>query len=421
MNQVRCAIYCRKSVEKGLDMEFNTLDAQREAAEAYIESQKANGWVCLPEHYDDGGFSGGNLNRPALQKLLADCEAGKIDVIVVYKIDRLSRSLCDFADLSRSFEKWNVAFVSVTQEINTHTSAGRMMLNILMTFAQFEREMISSRIKDKMSATRKKGKWVGGQIPFGYRLENKKLVVDPEKAAVVRRIFRRYIEIQSPISIVRELKADGIVGSSGLPLDKTYILRILHNYVYIGKVLYDGEVYDGEHEGIIDEETWDTVHRFLQENNPRPDRLLDQPSEAALAGLIRCGHCHGAMVPIRVKRHDRLYHYYRCLRNMKASTDCPIKSVRANEIEDIVIEHMKSMVQAPEVIFGISKLTGLTSRDIFSAFKERFWLELTPIEKQRLMQLLVERITINEDGVEIEYRTNDIPSVKEAYSEEESD
>ena len=154
MEQIRCAIYCRKSVEKGLDMEFNSLDAQREAGEAYIASQKANGWVCLPERYDDGGVSGATLNRPALRKLLEDCEAGRVDVIVVYKIDRLSRSLFDFAELSRRFEKWNVAFVSVTQEINTKTSAGRMMLNILMTFAQFEREMTSTRIKDKMAATR---------------------------------------------------------------------------------------------------------------------------------------------------------------------------------------------------------------------------------------------------------------------------
>ena len=295
--KIRCAIYCRKSVEKGLDMEFNTLDAQREAGEAYVASQKANGWVCLPEHYDDGGFSGGTLNRPALRKLLLDCERGKIDVIVVYKIDRLSRSLCDFAELSKSFEKWNVAFVSVTQEINTQTSAGRMMLNILMTFAQFEREMIATRVKDKMAATRKKGKWVGGQIPFGYKVENKKLVVEPEKAVVVQRIFQRYIEIQSPISIVRELKADGIVGTTGLSMDKAYILRVLHNYTYIGKVEYEGEIYNGEHEAIIDQESWDKVQQFLKENRPLPMLAQSRKSEAALAGLIRCGHCQSCRTP----------------------------------------------------------------------------------------------------------------------------
>ncbi len=191
----RCAIYCRKSEEEGLEQEFNSLDAQREAGEAYIASQKANGWVCLPEKYEDGGFCGGNTNRPALQKLLQDCEAGLVDIIVVYKIDRLSRSICDFATLSKKFDEWDVAFVSVTQEINTHTSSGRMMLNILITFAQFEREVIAERIKDKMSASRKKGKWVGGACPLGYDVIDKKLVMNPKEAEIVKRIFSSFAEI----------------------------------------------------------------------------------------------------------------------------------------------------------------------------------------------------------------------------------
>lgn len=289
-------------------------------------------------------------------------------------------------------------------------------MNILMTLAQFEREMISSRIKDKMSATRKKGKWVGGQIPFGYRLENKKLVVDPEKAAVVRRIFQRYLEIQSPISIVRELKADGI--SYGIAMDKTYILRILHNYVYIGKVHYDGEVYDGEHKAIIDQESWDKVQQFLKENRPLPMLTRDSTSEAALAGLVRCEHCHSAMVPVKSKHRGRVYPYYRCLRSMKADTDCPIKAVPAGEIEAIVLRQMKSVVQAPEVIAGVTKLTGLSTKTIHDTFKERFWAELTPAEKQRLMHLLVERVSVNDDGVDIEFKTNEIKSVKEVYSEQ---
>lgn len=199
----RCAIYTRKSVEEGLDQEFNSLDAQREAGEAYIASQKANGWVCLPTRYDDGGYSGGNMKRPALQQLLADCEAGLVDIIVVYKIDRLSRSICDFADLSKKFDEWGTQFVAVTQEINTATSAGRMMLNILITFAQYEREVITERVRDKMAASRKKGKWVGGSVPMGYRVENKKLVVEPEEARVIQRIFQRFIEVQSPALIAQ--------------------------------------------------------------------------------------------------------------------------------------------------------------------------------------------------------------------------
>ena len=219
LRQIRCAVYTRKSVEEGLEMEFNSLDAQREAAESYIASQRANGWVCLPDRYDDGGFSGGNMNRPALQRLLADAEAGKIDIIVVYKIDRLSRSICDFASLSKSLDKWNVAFVSVTQEINTSNSSGRMMLNILMTFAQFEREQIAERVRDKMAASRKKGKWVGGSVPIGYRVVDKKLVVDEATAPIVQRIFRRYLETQSPKLIAQELNDDGITTLLGKKWD----------------------------------------------------------------------------------------------------------------------------------------------------------------------------------------------------------
>ena len=303
---VRCAIYCRKSVEKGLDMEFNSLDAQREAAEAYIASQKANGWVCLPEHYDDGGFSGGTLNRPALRKLLLDCENGKIDVIVVYKIDRLSRSLCDFAELSKSFEKWNVAFVSVTQEINTQTSAGRMMLNILMTFAQFEREMIATRIKDKMSATRKKGKYTGGVSPFGYIAFEKRLIVDENEAPTVRRIFKRYLEIQSPKQIAYELNQDGLKTGTGKEWDTARIYRILNNYTYAGKVFYEGHAYPGEHEAIIDDKTWRLTQSFLKANTPNPKPTeRRKTSSAALGGIIRCGHCNSAMGPARSSRWGR--------------------------------------------------------------------------------------------------------------------
>ena len=205
----RCAIYCRKSTDENLDTDFNSLDAQREAAENYIASQRANGWVCLPEHYDDGGYSGGNVNRPALQKLLSDCESGLIDIIITYRLDRLSRSITDFADLTKKFDEWGVQFVSVTQEINTATSAGRMMLNILITFAQYEREVITERVRDKMAASRKKGMWVGGSVPMGYRVDNKHLVVVPEEADVIRKIFQRYVEIQSPKLIAMKLNEQG--------------------------------------------------------------------------------------------------------------------------------------------------------------------------------------------------------------------
>ena len=412
---VKCAIYCRKSVEKGLDMEFNSIDAQREAAEAYIASQKTNGWVCLPEHYDDGGFSGGNINRPALKKLLSDCEAGKVDVIVVYKIDRLSRSLCDFADLSRSFEKWNVAFVSVTQEINTQTSAGRMMLNILMTFAQFEREMIATRVKDKMAATRKKGKWVGGTVPFGYRLVNKKLVVDEGKAAIIRRIFKRYLEIQSPLAIVQELNEEGIKTQTGHVWDAAYINRILNNYTYIGMVHYEGETFPGEHEAIIDKKTWDTVHRFIKANDPGWNRRNRLTSEAALSGIIQCGHCNCRMTPVKSHRWGRTYNYYHCSKDFKREISlCPIRQITASDVESVVCEHLTPILKSPEVVIAVSQQTGISPRDIMHTLDDGFWNELTSVEKQQLMRIMLERVVVNEDDITIEFRTENIKSIQEA-------
>lgn len=418
MEQIRCAIYCRKSVEKGLDMEFNSLDAQREAAEAYIASQKANGWVCLPEHYDDGGVSGATLNRPALRKLLEDCEAGKVDVIVVYKIDRLSRSLFDFAELSRRFEKWNVAFVSVTQEINTKTSAGRMMLNILMTFAQFEREMTSTRIKDKMAATRKKGKWVGGKVPFGFRVEDKKLYLDDEKAPIVRRIFNRYLEIQSPKQIARELNAEGIVTQTGKKWTIASIYRILNNYTYAGLIFYEGQVYPGEHEAIIDCSSWEMTQYFLKENAPIKIKTKRLSSQAALAGIIRCGHCNCSMRPTRSKRWGRTYNYYSCARDLdRGESICPVKSVPAGDIEKLVCDQVFQVVMSPEVISGVSRLTGLDPKNIREMFEHEFWNELTPTEKQRLMQILVEHVTVNPDDVTVELRTQNMKSVQEACND----
>ena len=417
MEETRCAIYCRKSIEKGLDMEFNTLDAQREAGEAYIASQKANGWVCLPDHYDDGGFGGATLNRPGLQRLLKDCEDGKIDVIVVYKIDRLSRSLFDFAELSKQFEKWNVAFVSVTQEINTQTSAGRMMLNILMTFAQFEREMIATRIKDKMSATRKKGKWVGGQVPYGYNVVDKKLIVDQEKVPVVRRIFDRYIEIQSPKEIARELNADGIKTVRNKDWDRQRVYNILTNHTYVGEVFYEGQVYPGEHDAIIERMTWDTTQKFLQAN-PR-EKTLPYHVKDALQGLIRCGHCNSAMIPTSSRRWGRVYRYYTCLHDKeKIVTTCPIKAVPAGEIEGFVLDQMTPILKAPEVITEVGKQTGLKLKQVTDIFENDFLSMLTPIEKKRLVQILVERVTINEDTINIEFRTENIKSIQEVYCEQ---
>jgi len=265
--QIRCAIYTRKSTEEGLEQEFNTLDAQREAGEAFIHSQRQEGWVALPQHYDDGGFTGANMDRPALKRLLADVEAGEANCVVVYKVDRLSRSLLDFARIMEILDRHGATFVSVTQQFNTTSSMGRLTLNILLSFAQFEREMISERTRDKMSAARRKGKWVGGNLVLGYDVtpQGGVLVVNEEEARKVREIFRLYLEFGSLIPLVEELERRGWrmktwttregrqVG--GAAFTKTKLHSLLTNVVYTGRVHYDGELYDGEHARIIDDDT----------------------------------------------------------------------------------------------------------------------------------------------------------------------
>jgi len=274
----RCAIYTRKSTEEGLDQEFNSLNAQREAAEAYILSQRGEGLIALPERYDDGGFSGGNLERPALQRLLADIRASAVDCVVVYKVDRLSRSLIDFARIIEVLDNGRVSFVSVTQQFNTTNSLGRLTLNILLSFAQFEREIIGERTRDKMSASRRKGKWTGGHPVLGYDIDPRggRLILNADEAHRVRAIFKLYLDYNAMLPVVREIdrrgwhtkqwvtKRGGIQG--GKPFTKGRLYRLLTNLIYTGNVEFKGQVYDGEHEAILEAETWENVQQILHRN-----------------------------------------------------------------------------------------------------------------------------------------------------------
>jgi DNA invertase Pin-like site-specific DNA recombinase len=245
--RLRCAVYTRKSSEEGLGMEFNSLDAQREACEAYVASQKPEGWVGLRDRYDDGGFSGGTLERPALQRLLADIAAGLVDVVVVYKIDRLSRALMDFARLVEVFDRHGVTFVSVTQAFNTTTSMGRLTLNILLSFAEFEREVIGERIRDKFAASRARGMWMGGFVPLGYDVKDRKLVVNDTEAGTVRMIFERFAQIGSATVLVQALVAEGVRNKRGKPIDKGFLYKLLNNRIYLGQAVHKGKSYPGEH------------------------------------------------------------------------------------------------------------------------------------------------------------------------------
>lgn len=410
----RCAIYTRKSVEEGLEQEFNSLDAQREAGEAYILSQKANGWVCLPEHYDDGGYSGGNTNRPALRRLLNDCEAGKIDMIIVYKIDRLSRSICDFADLTKKFDEWGVQFSAVTQEINTATSAGRMMLNILITFAQYEREVITERVRDKMAASRKKGKWVGGSVPMGYKVENRHLVIVPGEAEVIKKIFQRYIEVQSPKLIAMELNEQGVKTKQGKKWDTPHISRILSNHTYVGEVKYKDAICKGEQEAIISPELWNQVKVIRETAAPCPDRARRQETIAPLKNILRCGHCGGAMMPIYSNKNGRRYYYYLCSKDSRrATSECPVRQIPAGDIEELVKMQIRKMLCDLSLVMQFAEKSGMNPMELIQCFQEDFWKEITPGEYNRLLTLLIEKAVVWDNKLEIEIRTAGIKSLME--------
>jgi len=329
---VRCAIYTRKSSEEGLDQEFNSLDAQRESAEAFIASQKAEGWECLPNRYDDGGFSGGSMERPALARLLRDIDAGRIDCVVVYKVDRLSRSLMDFSRIMETFEKRGVSFVSVTQQFNTTHSMGRLTLNILLSFAQFEREIIGERIRDKIAAQKRKGKWAGGVPVLGYDVDRSgpspRLVVNAREAARVRQIFQMYIEKGSLLPVVHELgrrgwankrrttKAGKKVG--GRPFDRATLYTLLTNPVLTGKIRHKDQLYEGEHEAIIEPELFDKVQAQLSYNGRTGGIEVRNKYGALLRGLIRCKTCDSAMTHTFCgKRKGKFYRYYRCVHAIK--------------------------------------------------------------------------------------------------------
>lgn len=413
----RCAIYTRKSCEDGLELEYNSLDAQYDSAEAYIRSQASNGWRVIPKRYDDGGFSGGNVNRPALKALMRDIENGEVDVVVVYKIDRLSRSLGDFTDLSKIFERHNVSFVSVTQQIDTSNAAGRMMLNILMSFAQFEREMTSDRIRDKIYATRKKGLWSGGMIPFGYKTVDKRLVPDPVTAPIVRHVFARYAESASAKLVASDLQKKfgprtfGSKKGGDTTWRMMHVYRILRNPVYKGELLHraTGEVFHGLHEPLVDAALWEDCRRILDESaglQPSAHR----ETVAILKGLVRCGHCGGAMAPVfTVKRKGLRYSYYRCVSSTKvADSECPLRGVSGELLERQVVAQLGTILRTQEFLRLAAEGSGRTEDEVREALSDipSFFGGLFPPERERLLHCLVREVVVRTDGIDIEFRTD---------------
>ena len=409
----RCAIYTRKSSEEGLEQEFNSLHAQREACEAYVASQRSEGWVLLRGRYDDGGFSGGTLERPGLKALIADIEDGLVDVVVVYKIDRLSRSLADFAKLVEVFDRNRVTFVSVTQSFNTTTSMGRLTLNILLSFAQFEREVTAERIRDKFAASRAKGMWMGGWAPLGYDVQDRKLVVNPAEAKTVRMIFERFVEIGSATVLAKALRAEGVTTKRGSPIDKKYLYRMLNNSAYIGEAIHKGESYPGEHKPIIDQELWEKVRTILQESPRKRAARTRAETPSLLKGLL-FGPDGAAFSPTHTRKDDRLYRYYvsqTVLRHGAGS--CPVGRVPAGEIEAAVIDQLRAVFRQPEIVAGTWKAArqehrDITEADVHAALQQvdPTWDELFPAEQARIVALLVERIDIGCEGLNVQLRVD---------------
>ncbi len=431
--KILCAIYTRVSTAEGLGQEFSSLDAQRESGESYIQSQKTEGWVMLATRYDDGGFTGANTDRPALQQLIDDIKEGKINCVVVYKVDRLSRSLLDFNQLLQFFDEHQVTFVSVTQHFNTNTSMGRLTLNILLSFAQFEREIISERTRDKMAAAKKKGRFIGGRPGLGYDLDTKthKLVLNPIEAKLVKEIFCLYLEKQSLLEVAKILneknyKTKQFTSSKGhkfggIAFTNCGVQLIIKNVLYAGKVKYHNELYDGQHEAIISLETFQKAQTIVDTNRRERRSPHKETTNGVLNGLLRCKGCNSAMFAIYTTKKGCKYHYYLCAKAQKHGyQSCSTRLLNADHAENKVVELIRQVLNddsaLKNILNAINEIEPSAQLVTMSKLKQAFlinsplWNELFPQEKARFLKTLLKQIdydaakenlslTFNETGI----------------------
>jgi DNA invertase Pin-like site-specific DNA recombinase len=405
----RCAIYTRKSSEEGLELSFNSLHAQREACEAYVLSQKHEGWHSLSGKYDDGGFSGGNMERPGLKRLLTDIAAGKIDTVVVYKVDRLTRSLADFAKIVETFDSKGVSFVSVTQQFNTTTSMGRLTLNVLLSFAQFEREVTGERIRDKVAASKKKGMWMGGIVPLGYDHRDKQLHVNEAEAQQVRQIFDHYLRLKSVFDLYDHLKANGYRSkqrvkpdggsSGGSVLSRGTLYHLLSNPVYIGKTRHGGKFYDGRHQAIIDQKTWDKAAALLASN-----RVRRRTSHNIASGRIFLGFLfderENRFTPTHASKKGRRYAYY----TLKGDDGRATIRLPAIELEQLVVGRIRELLSKPlELVRHFPDLVVKETRLMVASGKHRAeqLTDLGSKEAARFSRHIIHRVIVREAEIQI--------------------
>ena len=412
--QVRCAIYTRKSTEEGLDQAFNSLDAQREACAAYVVSQRHEGWTLLPDLYDDGGFSGGTMERPALKRLLADVESGRVDVIVVYKVDRLTRALSDFAKIVEILDGHGASFVSVTQAFNTTTSMGRLTLNVLLSFAQFEREVTGERIRDKIAASKKKGMWMGGPVPLGYDVKDRRLVINEGEAATVGLIFARHRQLKSLQRLAADLAAHGVCSKLRTMRDgritggKAYTAGalgyLLRNRLYIGQIRHGDQVYAGEHEAILDQQSWEASQALLARSAPRP--RTGQIS--LLSGLIRDSHGR-RMTAAHAIKGDRRYRYY-VSRPCNGIAAQPWR-LPAGDIEAIIAREMQKLLGDPlRHSVELGNACAL-SPDLAQQCRELACRINEPAACRKMLRDMDTSISIAQDRIDIELRAAALASM----------
>jgi DNA invertase Pin-like site-specific DNA recombinase len=438
--RMRCAVYTRKSSEEGLDQEYNSIDAQRDAGHAYIASQRAEGWIPVADDYDDAAFSGGNMERPGLKRLMSDVEAGKIDVVVIYKIDRLTRSLVDFSKMVEVFERQGVSFVSVTQQFNTTTSMGRLMLNVLLSFAQFEREVTGERIRDKIAASKRKGMWMGGVPPLGYDVENRRLVPNPLEAKLIRHIFTRFVELGSSTKLVKELKLDGVTSKAwttqdgkvreGKPIDKGLVYKLLGNRTYLGELRHKEQWYQAEHLPIVDQAVWDDVHAILATNGRSRANATRATTPFLLKGIV-FGHDGRALTPWHStkKTTGKRYRYYLPMRDLKEHAGASgLPRMPAAELESAVLDQLRNILRAPTLLSDLvpqaKKLDPTLDEAKVTVAMTRLdliWDQLFPAEQTRIVKLLIEKVIVSPSDLEVRLRANGIEQlVQELHADRTS-
>ncbi|MHA3793055.1 recombinase family protein [Sphingomonas sp. YL-JM2C] len=421
--KLRCAVYTRKSTEDGLDQEYNSLDAQFDACSAYIQSQRHEGWTLVPDRYDDGGFSGGNMDRPGLKQLLTDVAAGKVDVIVLYKIDRLTRSLADFAKIVEILDQAGASFVSVTQAFNTTTSMGRLMLNVLLSFAQFEREVTGERIRDKIAASKKKGLWMGGPVPLGYVVRDRKLVIHAEEAETVRHIMRRYLASSSVDELAADLQRDGYKTKvqnnasgphrGGCDFRRGTLYHLLSNRIYLGEIVHKGVSYPGEHEAIVPTELWDEVQAKVAERANGGARRRQVRSPSLLIGLIEDG-LGRPMTTSHTTRSSRNYRYY--VTRPDRIAEEPAWRVSGPDIEALVCARLSEFLADQREIVALTNADAASAKLIHRAIGAAHSAAATlmgssVLPKEMLLRQLVRLVRLHEEHIAIELRPEGLSSL----------